>query len=140
MDFILVWRVCRRSGNTVRSVIGILEDLGPQIQDFRIAGSHVVVLWKGVARMIHAFQLVTGASVYCLEMLHPLMSCAIRSNDRAVNNAVSDCATFLNGCRVQIAPALVHGIVASGIDVCCGVTIARFDTGTVVACSARISV
>lgn len=49
MEFILVSRVSRRSGNTVRRVTGILTDLEDQIQEFRNAGLHVVVLRKGVA-------------------------------------------------------------------------------------------
>jgi hypothetical protein len=60
-------------------------------------------------------------------------------HDRAVNNAVSEFASFLTGRRVRIAPAHVHGGVASGISVCCGVAVARFEAGTVVARFARIS-
>ena len=52
MDFILIWRTRHRSGVTLRRVIGILEELDDQIDDFRNAGWRVVVLWKGVSRFI----------------------------------------------------------------------------------------
>ena len=52
MRFILIWRVCGRCRTVNRRVIGILADLDSQVQDFINEGWHVVVLWKGVDRMI----------------------------------------------------------------------------------------
>ena len=52
MEFILIWFV-DDSGLTVRRVIGIFtEDRKQQVEDFRNAGWHVVLLWNGVGKWI----------------------------------------------------------------------------------------
>ena len=52
MRFLLLWRESRRTGRTIRRIVGIMARLQEQVKEFQSEGWHVSVLWVGCNSLV----------------------------------------------------------------------------------------